>query len=199
MRYVRPWPCTALKWRGVAETALNSQRISIAPLDPEKHDRASFSCDTVRLDNFLKRSGRKHQTGNFTRVWVAMEDGRAEIPGYYALNAHSLEGDDLPANLTKNAPRSGSIPAVYLSMIAVDRRHQGRGVGRILLADALNRAVAAADHIGLKAVVLDVIEDGGPDITEKRRAFYVAMGFRSLPARPMRMFISIDTARSSRD
>ena len=181
----------------MAETALRLQRISIAPLDPERHDRASFSCGTGRLDNFLKRNARKHQSGDFTRVWVATEGGRAEILGYYALNAHSLEGDDLPANLTKHAPRSGSIPAVYLSMIAVDRRHQGRGVGRILLADALKRAVSAADQIGLKAVVLDVIEDGGPDITEKRRAFYLAMGFRSLPARLLRMFISIDTARSS--
>ena len=81
-------------------------------------------------------------------------------------------------------------------MIAVDRRHQGRGIGRILLADALKRAVSAAGQIGLKAVVLDVIEDGGSDITEKRRAFYLAMGFRSLPTRPLRMFISIDTARS---
>ena len=181
----------------MADTALSPQRISIAPLDPEKHDRASFSCGTGRLDNFLKRSARKHQSGDFTRVWVATEGERAEILGYYALNAHSLEGDDLPTNLTKHAPRSGSIPAVYLSMIAVDRRHQSRGIGRILLADALKRAVSAADQIGLKAVVLDVIEDGGPDITEKRRAFYLAMGFRSLPARPLRMFISIDTARSS--
>ena len=182
----------------MAETALDPQRLSIEPLDPEKHDRASFSCGTSRLDNFLKRSARKHQSGDFTRVWVATEAGRTEILGYYALNAHSLEGDDLPANLARNAPRSGSIPAVYLSMIAVDRRHQGRGIGRILLADALNRAVAAADQIGLKAVVLDVIEDGGPEITEKRRAFYVAIGFQSLPARPLRMFISIETARRAR-
>ncbi len=181
----------------MTEAALSPQRISIAPLDPDKHDRASFSCGTSRLDNFLKRSARKHQSGDFSRVWVATEGGRTGILGYYALNAHSLECDELPANLTKHAPRSGSIPAVYLSMIAVNYRHQGRGIGRILLADALKRAVAAADQIGLKAVVLDVIEDGGPDIMEKRRAFYLAMGFRSLLGRPLRMFISIDTVRSS--
>ena len=180
-----------------AEAAPNPQGISIDPLDPENHDRAAFSCGTGRLDNFLKRTARKHQAGDFTRVWVATEGGRAEILGFYALNAHSLEGDDLPANLTRNAPRSGFIPAVYLSMIAVDRRHQGQGFGRVLLADALKRA-AAADQIGLKAVVLDVIEDGGPDITEKRRAFYAAMGFQSFPSRPLRMFIGIETIRRAR-
>ena len=181
----------------MTEAGLNPRRISIIPLDPEKHDRASFSCGTVRLDNFLKRSARKQQSGDFTRVWVATEGGRDEILGYYALNAHSLEGEGLPSGLAKHAPRSGSIPTAYLSMIAVDHRHQGQGIGSILLGNALKRAVGAADQIGLKAVVLDVIEDGGPDITEKRRAFYLAMGFQSLPTRPLRMFISIDTVRNS--
>ena len=83
-------------------------------------------------------------------------------------------------------------------MIAVDRRHQGRGLGRILLADALSRAAAVADQVGLKAVVLDVIEDGGPEIMEGRRTFYAGMGFRSLPSRPSRMFISIETVRNAR-
>ena len=181
-----------------AETARAPQGIIIESLDPKRHDRAAFSCGTDRLDNFLKRTARKHQAGDFTRVWVATERGKAEILGYYALNAHSLEGEDLPANLTRNAPRQGGIPAVYLSMIAVDRRHQGRGLGRILLADTLNRAVGAADQIGLKAVILDVIEDGGRETTEKRRAFYASMGFQSLPSRALRMFISIETVRGAR-
>ena len=171
--------------------------ISIEPLDPSTHDRAAFSCGTVRLDNFLKRTARKHQAGDFTRVWVATENG-TDILGYDALNAHALEGDDLPGPLTKNAPRSGSIPAVYLSMIAVAQRHQGRGLGRFLLADALQRVVGAADQVGVKAVLLDVIEDGGAELTERRRAFYAAMGFQSLPSRPLRMFISIETVRTGR-
>ena len=161
----------------MTEAGLDPRLISITPLDPEKHDRASFSCGTLRLDNFLKRSARKHQSGDFTRVWGATEGGQGEILGYYALNAHSLEGEGFPSSLTKHAPRSGSIPTAYLSMVAVDRRHQGRGIGHILLVDALMRAAAVADQIGLKAVVLDVIEDGGPEITEKRRAFYLAAYF----------------------
>ena len=179
------------------EAAPGSTKISIEPLDPQKHDRAAFSCGTNRLDNFLKRTARKHQAGDFSRVWVATESGRADILGFYAMNAHSLEGEELPAYLTRNAPRHGGIPAVYLSMIAVDRRYQSQGLGRILLADALKRAAAVADQIGLKAVVLDVIEDGGPEATKKRLAFYAAMGFQPLPSRPLRMFISIETVRKA--
>ena len=83
-------------------------------------------------------------------------------------------------------------------MIAVDQRYQGRGLGRVLLADALDRAAEAADRIGVKAVVLDGIEDGGPETTERRRAFYLAMGFQPFPTRPGRMFIAIDTVRAAR-
>ena len=89
----------------------------------------------------------------------------------------------------------GGIPAIYLSMIAVNRRDQGQGIGRFLLADALQRSAGAADQIGLKAVVLDVIDDGGSKIAAKRVAFYASMGFRVLPGYPTRMFIGIETVR----
>lgn len=178
-----------------AETARKQQRIFIEPLDPIRHDRNSFSCGAGRLDNFLKRTARKHQAGSFSRVWVATDGRSSQILGFYALNAHSLKDGDLPKGLTRDAPRHGAIPAVYLSMIAVDRRQQGRGIGRILLADALARVASAAELVGIKVVVLDVIEDGGEEPTEKRRAFYTAMGFEALPGHPLRMFIGIETIR----
>ena len=178
-----------------AETAPERQRILIEPLDPVRHDRNSFSCGAGRFDNFLKRTARKHQAGSFSRVWVATDGPSSQVLGYYALNAHSLEGHNLPEGVTRDAPRHGAIPAVYISMIAVDCRQQGQGIGRILLADALARVAAAAEQVGIKAVVLDVIEDGGNNLTEKRRQFYTAMGFESLPGRPLRMFIAIETIR----
>ena len=181
------------------EVVLDLQDVIIEPLDPAKHDRAAFSCGVGRLDNFLKRTARKQQAGDFTRIWVATDSKQVAILGYYALNAHFIEGSDLPARLTKDAPRSSCIPTVYLSMIAVDHRHQGRKLGHILLADALNRSVDAADgYLGLKAVVLDVIDDGGAESTEKRRAFYTSMGFRSFPSNPLRMFITIEEVRKAR-
>ena len=172
--------------------------IAIEPLDPAKHDRAGFTCGIDRLDNFLHRTARKQQAADFTRVWVATEGG-STILGYYALNAHTLAvDDDPPRKLARHAPRSGGIPAIYLSMIAVDERHQGRGLGRILLADALNRAARAGEQVGVKAVVLDVIEDGGPETTKRRRAFYLKMGFQPFLSRPSRLFIATATVRAAR-
>ena len=179
----------------VAESFPDGTRVLIEPLDPGKHDRAGFSCGIARLDNYLKYTARKHHAGDFARVWVATRSEQNEIAGFYALNAHSLHGDQLPVDLTRNAPPHGGIPAIYLSMIAVNRRDQGQGIGRFLLADALKRSAGAADQIGLKTVVLDVIDDGGSKITAKRLAFYASMGFQMLPGYPARMFIGIETVR----
>ena len=107
-------------------------RLVIEPLDTARHDRAGFSCGIARLDNFLHRTARRQQAADFTRIRVATEDGKGAVLRYCALIAHALEAnDDRHPEMARHAPRSGSIPAVYPSMIAVDPRHQGRGMGRI--------------------------------------------------------------------
>ena len=112
------------------------------------------------------------------------------------MNAHAIAIDDLGADRPRRAPRAGSIPALYLSMIAVDRIWQGKGLGSDLAIDALGRARSVAVKVGLKLVVLDVIEDGGSEIFARRMGFYRRLGFQSLEDRPERMFITIDTIRA---
>ena len=171
-------------------------RTVIEPFDPARHDRSGFSCGTGRLDNFLRLSARKQQKDDFTRVFVAVAEGSPEVLGYYALNAHAVATDELGPDRPRRAPRTGSIPALYLSMIAVDERRQGMGLGSDLAVDALGRALGVAGEVGLKLVVLDVIDDGGEEVFARRMAFYRRLGFRSLEDRPDRMFITVDTIRA---
>ena len=56
-----------------------------------------------------------------------------------------------------------------------------------------------ADQVGLKLVVLDVIDDGGTEAFVRRQAFYERLGFRSFQDRPERMFITIGTIRAMFD
>ena len=170
--------------------------VVIEPFDPARHERSGFSCGTERLDNFLRFSARKQQKDDFTRVFVAVAEGSPKILGYYALNAHAVATGELGADRPKRAPNTGSIPALYLSMIAVDRSWQGRRLGSDLAIDALGRARNVAGEVGLKLVVLDVIGDGGNETFGRRMAFYRRLGFRSFHDRPERMFITIDTIRA---
>ena len=177
------------------EDCADVSRILIEPFDPVQHARAGFSCGTERLDNFLRLSARKQQKDGFTRIFVAVVEDASTILGYYALNAHAISTGELGADRPRHAPNTGSIPALYLSMIAVDRRWQGQGLGSDLAMDALARGRNVAAEIGLKVIVLDVIDDGGCEAFTRRMAFYRRLGFQSFQDRPERMFITIDTIR----
>ena len=173
--------------------------IRIEPFDPDRHDRTALSCGTNRLDNFLRLSAKKRQKDDITRVFVAVAEGSPRILGYYALNAHAVPIDELGADRPPRSPTTRAIPALYLSMIAVNKRRQGRGLGADLAIDALNRARHVASEVGLKLVVLDVIDDGGPEAFARRRAFYERLGYQGLQDRPERMFITMGTIRAMFD
>ena len=64
-------------------------------------------------------------------------------------------------------------------------RFHGAGDG-----DALGRTRSVAGEVGLKLVVLDVIDDGGNEVFVRRRQFYRHLGFQSFQDRPERMFIA---------
>ena len=85
--------------------------VDIEPFDPARHDRTAFSCGSDRIDNYLKRTAKKHQKDDFARVFVAVAPGETGILGYYAINAHGVEAQDLPATLSRKAPRHGYVPA----------------------------------------------------------------------------------------
>ena len=84
-------------------------------------------------------------------------------------------------------------------MVGVDQSVQGRGLGRALVVDALRRIETASRTVGIKAVVLDVIEDGGTDAFLRRLRHYERLGFIPFPSRPNRMFITISTVRAALD
>ena len=137
-------------------------RIVIEPFDPARHKRSGFSCGTDCLDNFMRLSARKRQKDDFTRVFAAGAEGSPKVLGYDALNAHAVATGELGADRPRRAPNTGSL-ALYLSMTAVDRNWQGKGLGSDLATDALGRALNVAGEVGLKLVVPDVIDDAGND------------------------------------
>src|SRR5690606_9148302 len=116
--------------------------------DPQKHDRATFSCGLSQVDNFFKRTANKLAKADNVRVFV-MTTPDGNLVGFHALNAHSVDYTDLPDKYARSRPSHGNIPAAYISMIGVDQRYQGKGYGGDLLVDALIRIDKAADHLGI--------------------------------------------------
>ncbi|KTQ96069.1 hypothetical protein NS226_08390 [Aureimonas ureilytica] len=166
----------------------------IEPLDPEKHDRAAFSCGIAQVDNFFRNTANKLAKADNLRAWV-MTDPDGSIIGFYAMNAHAVDYTDLPKRFDRTRPGHGSIPAAYISMIGVHKDLQGKGYGSDLLADCLKRIACVADQIGIAVVMLDVLDCGEPALVDRRQRAYAAYGFEPLPSQPLRMFLPLATVR----
>lgn len=105
------------------------------------------------------------------------------IAGYYTLSSTALKLAELPSQVTRKLPRYPLVPATLIGRLAVDRRHQGKGYGRFLLADALYRAVRS--DIAAFAVIVDAKD-------ENARRFYERESFLPLPDQPMKLFRPMD-------
>lgn len=169
--------------------------VTIEPFDPDKHDRTAFSCGVEQVDNFFKKTANKLSKADNLRVYV-MNSAEGAVIGFYALNAHAIDYQDLPQKFARSRPSHGSIPAAFLSMIGVDTRYAGRGYGGDLLVDALLRIARAAQDIGIAVVILDILDDGNPDLIARRARLYTGYGFTPLPSNPLRMFLPAATLRT---
>jgi GNAT superfamily N-acetyltransferase len=146
----------------------------IERLNPAKHHRESFRCESVELNDFLQKRARKEMDVFASACFViipADEPGR--IAGFYTLSAAEIATTDLPLDLVKKLPRYPHLPAILLGRLARDLAWHGQNIGGLLLIDALRRSLRQSSEIGAVAVVTD------PKDTHAR-TFYQHYGFQPL-------------------
>ena len=97
--------------------------------------------------------------------YVATRRGETVVLGYYAISNLRVSHKALPADQAKGLPRL-DVPVVLLGRLAVDGSAKGRGLGSLLLIDALRRAEYLSGQVGIRAVEVDAID-------EAARNFYI--------------------------
>ena len=126
-----------------------------------QHDRNSFASGVEPLDRYFRvqagQDARKSLAAPFVLV---LSDGI--IAGYYTLSSTALQLAELQERIAGRLPRYPLVPATLLGRLAIDHRHQGKGYGRFLLADALYRSVRS--EIASFAVVVDAKNESAPPI-----------------------------------
>jgi predicted GNAT family N-acyltransferase len=106
-----------------------------------------------------------------------------KVLGFYTLSATSIQLSDVPAPLAKKLPRYPRLPATLLGRLATDLSARGAGLGRILLVDAIARAVRS--EIASFALVLEAKD-------ETAASFYERESFIRLPGTPIRFIRRMD-------
>jgi GNAT superfamily N-acetyltransferase len=113
------------------------------------------------------------------------------VVGYYAVTAASVENREATARAAKGMGQY-EVPAVLLSRLAVDRSVQKRGLGVLLLQNAMLRALSVAEEVGVRLLLAHALNDSA-------RAFYMKFGFEESPTDPMNLQIIIKDIRATVD
>ena len=101
-----------------------------------------------------------------------------------------MDAEEATSEVRRGMSQHFPIPVVLLARLAVDDRRHGEGIGAALLADAMRRAVRAADEVGIRAVVVDAID-------ERAAQFYRRFGFEALEGEGQRLMTTVVRLRAA--
>ena len=136
------------------------------------HQIVEFRSDVVALDIWLRTRALANQSLGTSRTWVVTDTETDEVVGYYASSTASVLRAIVPNALRRNQPEE--MPAVLLGRMAVDHRHQGRGLGSSMLKHLFLKVQEISAVVGVRLILVHAK-------SEDARAFYEHFGFESSP------------------
>lgn len=154
--------------------------ITAPALLTSQHDVSAFTSDEPTLDIWLKERALKNQIAGASRTYVVCNDNF--VIAYYCLSSGIVTTNEATGAIKRNIPRE--IPMILLGRLAVDTRYTGRGIGRALVNDALQRALQAADIIGVRGVLVDAL-------SSTAKVFWESVGFQASGLDPMKLMVRI--------
>ncbi len=151
------------------------------------HETDDFECGVASLNDYLTRRAISDQRAGRSRTYVVTRVQR--VVGYFSMTAASVEPRDATERAVKGQGAQ-AIPAVLIGRFAVASSEQGQGLGSALLVEALRKAAAAADTIGVRIVLVDALSDGA-------KGFYVRHGFEASPTDPLHLMMLMKDVRKT--
>jgi GNAT superfamily N-acetyltransferase len=153
-------------------------------LDPQYHDRLSFTCGVAELDEYLHRFAVQQSKKGIAVVRVLIDtDMPKTILGYYSLSAAQIDAAQMDERTQKKLPRY-PVPCFRLGRLAAHLGHRNRGLGRLLIGCAVERCLEAKKHVAAYALVVDAKG-------EDAKSFYEHYGFTPCRDNPMTLYLSL--------
>ncbi len=146
------------------------------------HCVSPFDCGKPVLNDWLVRQA---QASGSAKTFVVAD--RDRIVGYFSLTVGQVDTLKAPERIRKGMGQY-PIPVVLLARLAVSLHHQGCGIGRGLLQDAIRRTLVMAEQAGIRALLAHPIDE---DATR----FYLRFGFVVSPLREQQLLLLLKDAR----
>lgn len=150
-----------------------------------KHGRAAFSCGEGSLDVCLQKKAGQDFKRHAAVSFVLTPKG-TEIAGYYTLSQYSVQLESLSEEIAKKLPKYPMVPTTLIGRLAISSAYRGRGLGEMLLMDALHRIHRHSKEFASAGTIVDAIDKAAV-------AFYREYGFLDFPGVPGRLFLPMGT------
>ena len=156
-----------------------------ALLHPRQHDRERLDSGEPVLDEWLRRYAGQNRRRDTAATWV-IADAEHVVVAYASVAMTGIDRSAAPGALARGAP--DPVPALLLGRLAVDRRHQGLGLGTALAAHVLATAVELNEKVACRAVVVTALHAAA-------RSWWERLGFRPFdPHEPGRLDLYLLTS-----
>lgn len=146
----------------------------------------AFDCGQPALNQFLQRYALVNQKANSAQTYVCCLGDT--VVGFYSLAVGSVDPQAAPSRVTKGLARH-PVPVMILARLAVDKEHQGKGLGKALLKDALLRTAQAADIAGIRCLLVHAKDDAA-------RRWYESWEFEPSPTDSYHLFLMLKDLKS---
>jgi GNAT superfamily N-acetyltransferase len=166
---------------------MTEETFSLPALLTRQHDLAGFDCGKAPLNEFLIKYALQNQASGGARTDVLTRGNR--VIGYYSLAPASIAPEDAPTRVMKGQGRY-PVPVILMARFALDVNEQGKGYGKLLFRDALQRALSGAETIGGRAFLVHAKD-------EEARAFYARFGMEASPTNPLHLLLLFKDIRQS--
>ncbi|ACY52828.1 GCN5-related N-acetyltransferase [Vibrio antiquarius] len=112
-----------------------------------------FDCGNEIINRYVKKSLKAQAKAPGNGV-VVLLNNENQIVGFFTLTLHSLTRDKLNS-VSDFVGKTAMVPAVRLTMIGVDIKYQGNGIGSDLMALVFEKTHAIASSAGCSGLYLD--------------------------------------------
>ena len=142
------------------------------------------------MDSWLDSIALQAGFSQTSRTFVVCDSTEPlKVIGYYSIASASLATADALDRIRAGSGRT-PIPSVILARLAVDSNWQGRRLGAALVFDAVKRIARLQNELGIRAILVQAIDDNAKN-------FYEKLGFKSSRFNPRLMMALLKDLKKS--